>query len=1258
MAVTFTPDQQRVIDTRDRNILVSAAAGSGKTAVLVERIIQKICDESKPVDIDRLLIVTFTSAAAAQMRERISKAVMKKLEEQPENEHLQRQAALIHNAQITTIDSFCLFVIRNSFNAIGLDPGFRVADEGEIKLTESDTLAKLLEDEFALGRERFLQFVECYSTGVGEQKIEEAILRLYHFSISYPFPEEWLQARKNDYRVSSIAELNQKPWFKEALRFMDTVLTECQSRIRRAMELAGGIGGPLQYMENLEDDYQLIERLRETKNQGYEALFDAFTYLTFTTLSRKKGEGVDPTIKDVVKGIRDEVKKTIGDLKKQLFLISPENTLADMQVCQEVVEELVDLTLAFKERLDQTKRDKNIVDFSDMEHFALQILLEKDENGNIVQRETALELQDYFEEIMIDEYQDSNEVQELLLQSISGESKQNYNRFMVGDVKQSIYKFRLARPEIFMEKYHAYEIGNQEEQVRIDLSMNFRSRREVTDATNYICGQIMKKEVGNVEYDEKAALYVGASYPQPTEENLYQTELLIATPGEEETKLTSRELEAYMVAQRIKELVGQFPVKDEDGEEDATRPARYSDIVLLFRATAGWDEDFRKILAEQGIPVHISSKTGYFETLEIQGIVHFLRTLDNPLQDIPFFGVLKLPFFEFTEEEVAHIKCVVENVIREQNSKLPEDEQQSQKLFLYEKVSRYAEFVQNGVLTQESDILVAKVNKLLITIQVYRAKVAYTPIKELIQEIIRDTGYAAYIGAMPGGAQRQANLELLLEKAGAFEKTSFYGLFHFIRYLETMQDQEVDFGEANILDEHADVVRIMTIHKSKGLEFPICFVCGLSKQFNMMDTRQGILMDVEMGIGVDCIDPVLRTKRKTLRKNVVAQRMKEDTRGEDLRVFYVALTRAKEKLILTGYQEDMEKKMKNNLYISLEQEQKLPFSVMMNATTYMDLCIAACIRHRMFTPLLEEFGMAQGSYQLPYEEIPMKLEFWQYAEDGVKELQELGKAAMLEEALEHTADYVDAALAKGLQEKLLYAYPHENLTGLTVKTTVSELKKEGSEEVEESVQELFPMEKESYIPSFMKQEEEMLGTQYGTAVHKVMELFSFDESYQRQPQEDDMTYQKRVKPLVQAEREQWITDGIVAKEDIACVRNEKIITFLQSSLAQRMIIANGKGQLYKEQPFVIGIPAKERDEKFPEEETMLIQGVIDAFFYEDEEIILMDYKTDRVETGQELITRYRIQLDYYQRALQMLTEKQVKQKIIYAFRLAEEIEVE
>lgn len=1233
MGVAFTTDQQRVIDTRDCNILVSAAAGSGKTAVLVERIIQKICDETHPVDIDRLLIVTFTSAAAAQMRERISKAVSQKLEEQPENEHLQKQSALIHNAQITTIDSFCLFVIRNNFNEIGLDPGFRVADEGEIKLLEGDVLDDLLEDCYAKGTEEFLRFVESYSTGGSEKRIEEAVLRLYHFSISYPFPEEWLEARKTDYKLDSIEDLPKKAWFQGALRYMETVLGECVERINRGLEIASGVGGPEQYRENLIADLELLEQLRSTKD--YQKLYDLFTYSSFTRLSAKKSD-CDPVLKEVVKAIRQEVKDSIGDLKKFLFLISPEDTFEDMKQCEGIVRELVSLTLAFKERLDAAKRDKNIVDFSDMEHFALQILLDKDEAGNLVQRETALAFQDYFEEIMIDEYQDSNEVQELLLKSISGEAKGRFNRFMVGDVKQSIYKFRLARPEIFMEKYDTYENSeNARDKVRIDLSMNFRSRREVTDATNFICGQIMKKQVGNVEYDEQAALYVGASYAKPQEEKLYQTELLIATENPEtETvqTLSEKEKEAYIVADRIRELVGHFPVTDAQTGE--LRPAKYSDIVILFRATAGWDEDFRRVLSERGIPVHITSKTGYFQTLEIQGIVNFLKVLNNPLQDIPFFGVMKLPFFDFSEEEITTIRCFALDYQKQQ--------EKEQKLFLYEQVKLYAE--------QSSDhVLATKACYLLEEIAKYRAKVTYTPIKELIQQLIRETGYAAYIGAMPGGEQRYANMELLLERAGAFEKTSFYGLFHFIRYLETMQEKEVDFGEANILDENADVVRVMTIHKSKGLEFPICFVCGLAKQFNLMDTRQAILMDAELGIGVDCIDPDMRTKRKTLRKNIVAQRMKEDTRGEDLRVLYVALTRAKEKLILTAYEEDMEKKLKENRYLTFEEQEKLPYSVMMSANSYFDLILAALMRHPGMKAVLEEYGFEYEHHPLPYQEIPIKITLQDVNGISVNEVKELGRASVLEEALENASELADKDLAEALEQRLAFQYPHTYLEGLMVKTTVSELKKEAYEEALEPAAEMFAPEREPYLPCFMKEEEAVLGTQYGTAVHKAMELFSFAEKYA-----GEGNYISQVR----AEMDTWIEQGRVTRQDISCVSPYKITDFLKSCVAQSMIRARKRNELFKEQPFVLGISADRLNPKFPPSETVLIQGVIDAFYYDENgDIVLLDYKTDRVEKAEELVTRYRTQLDYYQEALQQITGKKVAKRYIYSFKLNEEIEV-
>ena len=1047
--------------------------------------------------------------------------------------------------------------------------------------------------------------------------------------------------------------------------------------------------GPIQYADNLTSDMILIEKFQRASS--YNELHDLFTYSAFTRLSGKKTEGVDPVLKEMVKAIRDEVKKNIADLKKFLFQISVENTLSDMASCQESVEELVSLTLTFKKMLDQLKRDRNVIDFSDMEHFALQILLKRDENGKIVPGNTALELQDYFVEIMIDEYQDSNEVQELLLKCISGEDKGRYNRFMVGDVKQSIYKFRLARPEIFMEKYDTYVINdNSSHQVRIDLSMNFRSRREVTDATNFICSQLMTASVGNVEYDNRAALYVGASYPEPeqvNEKGIYQTELLIATPDSllvqerdtEVQKYSEKEIEAVMVAERIRQIVGVFPITDAVTGE--IRPAKYSDIVILFRATAGWDEDFRRILSEQGIPVHVTSRAGYFETLEIQGIVNFLRVLDNPLQDIPLFGVLKLPFFDFTETDITCIRCFARDFMEQEDN----TDKKRRKLFLYEQVQLYYNQVYQLEMTatdqkyekeirSENSVSRAKLERFFKMITEYRKRVAYTPIEELLQQLIADTAYDAFVGSMPGGDQRMANIELLLEKAGTFQNTSFYGLFHFIRYLETMQEQDVDFGEANILDENADVVRIMTIHKSKGLEFPICFVCGLSKQFNQMDMRKSILMDVELGVGVDYIDPTLRLKRKTMRKNVVVQRMKEETRGEDLRVLYVALTRAKEKLILTGYVNDFDKKLANNVHLTMESAAKLPYSVLMGANSYMDMILAALIRHNCMRALLEERGFEYIRCPLPYREIPIEITLYQETESQAEkirtQLKKQGKSIALEEELSKASVYSDAALKTVLDEKLHYVYPHADLEGLTVKTTVSELKKTSYEEAFSESAELVVLPREHYIPSFALEGTENIievpetedipagtshakkalsGIQYGTAVHKIMELLSFSEKLD--------TDNKRLYAILKSEQEQWIAEGTVTAEELACVGINRIKNFFQSNLAKRMIAANARNRLFKEQPFVLGIGADQLKPGFPSTEIVLIQGVIDVFFYENEEIVLADYKTDKVSTKEELIARYKNQLDYYQQALEQITGKRVKERYLYSFSLQEEIYV-
>ncbi|MDE7206582.1 MAG: helicase-exonuclease AddAB subunit AddA, partial [Lachnospiraceae bacterium] len=576
------------------------------------------------------------------------------------------------------------------------------------------------------------------------------------------------------------------------------------------------------------------------------------------------------------------------------------------------------------------------------------------------------------------------------------------------------------------------------------------------------------------------------------------------------------------------------------------------------------EEDFRKILSENKIPVHVTGRTGYFETIEIQGIVNFLRILDNPLQDIAFFGAMRLPFLDFSEEEIARIRCFAKG-----------------QQFLYDQVKYYYE--ENA---GQAEPLQEKLKRLFSMLSDYRKRIVYTPIKDLIRALIEETGYGAYVGSMPGGDQRLANLELLLEKAGTFQNTSLYGLFHFIRYLETIQEQEVDFGEANILDENADVVRIMTIHKSKGLEFPICFVCGLSKQFNMLDMRQAILMDVELGVGVDYIDPEMRIKRRNIRKNVVAQRMKEDTRGEDLRVLYVALTRAKEKLILTGYVDDFDKKLKSALYLTMEEGEKLPYSVIMGAGSYMDLVLASLMRHVCMKTFLEEQGVGFYAQELLYGDVPVQVELCREIFDFREELAAQGKSALLEQELDRADVLANRELKEKIKSRLDFRYPYAYLEGLTVKTTVSELKRESYREELENAAQLIVMKEETYVPNFAKNlddgadgETQRGGAQYGTAVHKVMELLSFEEAFQYRSEADE----KRLYAVIYEERRRWISEGRVTQEELSCVPAGRICTFLKSPLAARMLAAKARGDLYKEQPFVLGVEANQLSGQYPEE---------------------------------------------------------------------------
>lgn len=1257
MGMKFTPEQQRVIELHNSNILVSAAAGSGKTAVLVERIIRMICDGEHPADIDRLLIVTFTNAAAAEMRERIAAGITARLEADPGNEHIQKQSALLHNAQITTIDSFSLFLIRNHFNEIGLDPDFRVADEGEIKLLQQEVLAQLLEDAYAgqfvpEAPEQFHACVEYFCPGGRESVLEQHILNLSRYAGSFPWPAEWLEERKNDYAAGDMEALVHSDYGQYLTERVNRTVEGCLEKLREVKRLCELPDGPYMYGELTEAEIEQLERLTSCKDLEEQAA--KVPTVTFGRLPSKKDDSVDPAKRELAKAIRNSVKDTLSDLSESYFKTPLELAVEQGKACREPLRMLLDLVLEFDRRLLAAKQERHLIDFSDMEHYALQILLKREkveESGGtgtdrtetkyrIVPSDVAMEYRQYFQEILIDEYQDSNLVQEYLLSAISGEEEGRYNRFMVGDVKQSIYKFRLARPELFLEKYDTYqETGDL---CRIDLAKNFRSRIQVVDAVNDVFSRIMSREIGGIAYDDKAALYPGAVYPAQ-EDPAYGSELLLIRKPEKGEREESgigeqhaegagvlvdydnvRQLEALAIAARIKQLKGSLQVMEKSTGE--LRPVRYSDMVILLRTTSGWDEEFKKILEQQGIPVYITSKTGYFGALEVQELLQFLRVLDNPRQDIPLFGVMQSVFGGFTQEEIAQIRSGGEGHSRK-------------RMTLYEALKEVA---QSG-RTEDTELSI-KANDFLQRIDHYRNLTPYTSIRDLLQRILDDYDYLNYVTALPTGSKRRANVEMLLTKASAFEKTSYFGLFHFIRYMEQLEKYDVDYGEADTLDENADVVRIMSIHKSKGLEFPVVFVSGLSKRFNMQDANQSLIVDMDLGVAVDYVDSVRRIKNKTLRRAVLSAKMKEDNLAEELRVLYVALTRAREKLILTAVLDKADEKWE---LAQMTGQERLTYLDFCEAGSYMDFLL----------PILPKTGIAVKilrTEDLAAEELGEQLRMGDRRE-------QLRLIACGETPLTGDPEENERKLMH-LRERFAYQYPHPGLQKLYTKTTVSELKIAAMAEKDEAAFHTFE-EKEvvPYIPGFRREQEKVSGAVRGNAFHRTMELldfmYIFVESglFEKCPG-DYETYRKRL----DAERLKNRLEEFLQRETISLRLTEeyakavslpKILNFLEQELAYRMWRAQEQGLLYREQPFVLGIDAKRLDPDLPEGEKVLIQGIIDVFFIEDGEIVLLDYKTDVIDSLEALWNRYNVQIQYYEEALTKLMQMPVKERILYSFYL-------
>ncbi len=1253
----WTKEQRRVIELEGRNLLVSAAAGSGKTAVLVERIIGMVTKKSHPVDIDRLLIVTFTNAAAAEMRERIGLALADALDRQPDNLHLQRQQTLLHHAQITTIHSFCLYVIRNYFHRVEMEPDFRVADEGELKLLRSDVLDQVLEHYYQEAKPEFLALSETIATGKTDQPLKEAILRLFSFAMSYPWVEEWLEGCKAPFHVQGMEAFEALPMTKSLLGYLKNLSAQWARQLGQCVQISLMPDGPQSYAALLQAEQEALGKIPACIT--FEEYYKAVRAVSFGRLPALRKFAGDVAKKERVQKMRNEVKASVKKITEQFFFQSPAQTMEDLAKSRPAADMLIEVTLAFMQAFAQKKREKNMLDFNDLEHFALKILVDGKTHEPT---RTAKELRRNYEEIMIDEYQDSNNVQETILRAVSKEAEGGHNIFMVGDVKQSIYRFRMARPELFMEKYGTYTLEDSPNQ-RVDLHKNFRSRPEVLGTANDIFSKLMDRDIGNITYDEQAALYPGAVYPQG-EPGMFDTRFLVVEPSEDDKDLKAADLEARAVGMEIHRMMDEQLVKDEaQGEKDALRPLRYGDIVILLRSLGSVADSFVKTLNEMGIPTRATAGTGYFSAPEVQTALHLLKLVDNPRQDIPMAAVLSSPIVGLGKEDLAALRV-----------------QFPQETF-YQAVLHY--MPQAGTQQEEAGGVrlcaeaKQRLQKFLRLLQKYRKKVSYTPIHQLLYEILEESGYKAYVYALPGGEIKKANLEMLAEKAIAYENTSYRGLFHFIRYMEKLQKYEVDFPLAD--GEGArDAVRIMSIHKSKGLEFPVVFVSGLGKTFNSQDAREKVVLHPSLGIGMDVLDIKRRLRTPGFTRQVLARQVSMENLGEELRVLYVALTRAKEKLILTGVLGKAREKLKELGFVENDGKGgRMGIGACMEASPAVSQAAGALsfLKRLNAANFLQLVLMACQAYPGKYPVVLLQKEDLivagqaRAAEEGLTKLDLLAR-------LQRADDVWD----REVQKRLGYAYPYEEECSMRTKVSVSELKHRVMDKVMEEEQkaqlawqggfaqaksrqeregghyipklqeqegghyipEFQGQEEEHYIPAFMEGvQQENIGAKRGTAMHRVLECYDFARGA------DSLKDQLR----------QMEAQGKIEADLLGLVYIPALKKFLGTSLAARMQAAARANKLHREKPFVMGKPAREALEESSSGEMLLIQGIIDVFFEEEDGIVLLDYKTDSVKDGKELLALYRAQMELYQEAIERALGKTVKEKALYSFCLGEIVEV-
>ncbi len=1167
MATNWTSEQRQVIDTRNKDILVSAAAGSGKTAVLVERIITKVTDAQNPVNIDEILLLTFTNAAAAEMKNKVRKALDKAALENPDNQHILKQPTLIHNAQVKTIDGFCGYLVKNYFYRIGIDPGYRVGSNGELCLMQDEVFSELLSQKLESDFDSVKQLVDTYCDEKGALKLLSMVKTIARKASADPWPKEYIDGLKDRLCFESLEQIKESEYVKH---FFDGTKSSVWYAVDKCNYLRNEIlpntNGVDKYLENVDSDYEKLLYL--AKAEDLNELTQRMSEFRFDALSRKKPQ--DPEACEYVKTLINEYRDYIKDLVKKHADFDIKREYSYIKYMQPIIVELLDFTADYMDALLEKKKKSGVYDFSDIEHFALDIVIDPVTHQRT---EVADELRAYYKEVMVDEYQDSNQLQEAILLAICNDAKGHHNYFMVGDVKQSIYAFRQAKPDIFIEKYNSF---GDDDSVKIDLHKNFRSRSQVLDFCNVIFDNLMKKDLGGVEYDQDARLVYGDLYKNSPSDN--SAEILICDELEaEDIEDGADALEAEMVASKIRQMMDNQMV----AEKDDFRKLRYSDIAILMRSTGKHADTFVKILDKHGIPAYVESEKGYFDSMEVSIVLSMLRVLDNPYQDIPLMAVLRSPMFDIDDNTLAEIKL--------------EHSKQRYYLAVFDYIKEHPD---NKKLLRFYE-LVSAARKMAID----------RPVHEIILYVLEQTDFMNFVYSIDGGRRRYQNLEKLVSEAIKFEKSNYSGLSDFVRYIDDLIKYDEELGMAKIVSKNEDAVAIMTMHKSKGLEFPVCFVSCTSDKFN--DKSDIVDISDKFGIAVDYRNADRMEKATTLLSRMVVSDRIESSHGEEMRILYVALTRAKEKLIVTGRVKDIEKTISNWKYYG----HQMSYTTRLSASSHLQWIITSLCRLRQHYPIT-----IVDAKQL-------------ILEDAVEQEVNL----LTKEYLELLAENVDKATLESLQEIYDFKYPYE-ASKFKNKYSVSELKHRAIDELlndesQEAEVTLFDTEQSSDKVS--------RGALYGTATHRFFECFDFSlDNYAT---------------AVDSELLRIRSAALMSEEEMELLKVDKLKAFAASELAGRMHEACIRGELFKEQPFVFMSDAKSLLGRFDEniiddEEEILVQGIIDAYFIEDGQIVIMDYKTDNVDTPNDLVLRYQEQLDLYEQAMQRAYDIPVKEKVIYSFK--------